>query len=51
MTNHSAVIVEVSKGSEKVLFVRSMTGETYTIDFEPTDTIEDIKYHIHDRTG
>ena len=28
------------------LFIRKLTGETITIDYEPFDTIEDIKYSI-----
>ena len=28
------------------LFIKKLTGETITIDYEPYDTIEDIKYSI-----
>ena len=28
------------------LFIKKLTGETITIDYEPSDTIEDIKYSI-----
>ena len=28
------------------LFIKKLTGETITIDYEPYDTMEDIKYSI-----
>ena len=35
----------------RILFIKTLMGQTYTIDFEYNDTIEDIKYRIRDRTG
>ncbi len=33
------------------LYIKKLTGEIFTIDFEYHDTIEDIKYRILDRIG
>lgn len=33
------------------LFVKTLTGKTITLDFEPSDTVETIKQKITDREG
>jgi ubiquitin len=33
------------------LFIKTLTGKTITIDFEPSDTIESVKAKIQDREG
>ncbi len=34
-----------------VIFVKTLTGKTITIDAEPSDTIEQVKYKIQDKEG
>ena len=33
------------------IFVKTLTGQTITLDVEPTDTIEQVKAKIHDKEG
>jgi len=35
----------------KQLFVKTLTGKTITLDFEPSDTIQTIKQQIQDKEG
>ena len=33
------------------IFVKTLTGDTLTLDVEPSDTIENCKQKIHDKKG
>ncbi len=33
------------------IFVRTLTGKTFSIDCEPSDTIEHIKFKVQDKEG
>lgn len=33
------------------IFVKTLTGKTYTIEVEPSDTIENVKLKLQDKSG
>ena len=33
------------------IFVKTLTGKTITIEVDPSDTIESVKFKIHDKEG
>jgi len=34
-----------------IVFIKTLTGKTITLEVEPTDSIEDVKQKIQDKEG
>lgn len=45
------VILDKKHEPEMVIFIKTLTGETITLDVVPSDTIEDIKQKIQEKEG
>ncbi len=37
--------------NQMIILIKTLTGKTFPLDVEPTDTIEDVKFKITDREG
>jgi ubiquitin len=47
----STLHLVLRRGGRRVIYVKALTGKTLEVDFEPSDTIEQVKQKIQDKEG
>ena len=53
IVNESTIhlVLKLRAGNSNTIFVKTLTGKTIQIDFDPQDTIEAFKVKIHEKEG